>query len=79
MPLIFQPGHKHLLRQTYTVAILGASALSTFAYAGSPLIYPIDDLCDKYLPVLQRFSKVKFCEAVQGTELSPTGLLTNLV
>lgn len=38
MPLIFQPGHKYLLRQTYTVAISGAlltgSLIGAAAYAG---------------------------------------------
>lgn len=34
MPLIFQPGRKYLLRQTYTVAVVGAAAISSLAYAG---------------------------------------------
>lgn len=38
MPLIFKPGHKYLLRQTYTVAISGAILTGSFVgaalYAG---------------------------------------------
>lgn len=37
MPLIFKPGHKYLLRQTYTVAVVGAAALSSLTYAGGKL------------------------------------------